>query len=158
MSSGGVCPWVGVEAGGLVLCLLKGLTSKCITDRQQGPGAGVCPLTVEAELCLVPGYGGPGLAACLTCPGPGSLQPLGEAWAEALVGLAGPGEKGPTLFCPRPGLQPCARHGAQPWDGTLKHRRPWPPSFGVQNQVRVARISQGIYSSEGCLERSREEF
>lgn len=61
VSSGGVCPWVGVEGGGLVFCLLKGLTSKCITDRQQGPGAGVCPLTVEAELCLAPDCGGPGV-------------------------------------------------------------------------------------------------
>lgn len=28
------CPWAGVEGGGLVLCLLKGLTPKCITDRR----------------------------------------------------------------------------------------------------------------------------
>ena len=155
MSSGGVCPWVGVEGGGLVLCLLKGLTSKCITDRQQGPGAGVCPLTVEAELCLVLGYGGPGVQL-----------PASPAQARAASGLLGggtgwagrPRREGANPLCPRPGLQPCASHGAQPWDGTLKHRRPWPLSFGVQNQVRVARISQGIYSSEGCLERSREEF
>lgn len=51
-----------------------------------------------------PGLWGPKcLAACLTCPGPASLRPLGEAWAEALVGLAGPGEKGPPSSVPAPG-------------------------------------------------------
>lgn len=44
-----------------MLCLLKGLTPKCMTDRRQGPGAGVFPLTVETELYLAPGHGGPGV-------------------------------------------------------------------------------------------------
>lgn len=61
LGESGSCPWAGIEGGGLVLCLLKGLTPKCMTDRRQGPGAGVFPLTVETELYLAPGRGGPGV-------------------------------------------------------------------------------------------------
>lgn len=51
--------------------------------------------------CVWPQAMGAQVSSCP--PHPPRPGPLGEAWAEALAGLAGPGEKGPTLFVPAPG-------------------------------------------------------
>ena len=91
-------------------------------------------------------------------PHPPRPGPLGEAWAEALAGLAGPGEKGPTLFVPVPGsshepgtvlslgMEPSDAEGRGPSLLEFRVKSGW--QLGGLSQEKQGRILENVFNGK----------